>query len=162
MSMNSASTANGQTARLRLRPIIEDTVVIAAALTGFAFADAARAQVPTVNIQETCQVASRVTLGLSGGNSQNDVEICLKSENDARDQMIKGWSTFEASDRTDCIQPKAYLPSYVEWLTCFEMNKIVRQLRQQGQTAQGLSILNPDGSFTLPTLPGRGMSSRSY
>jgi hypothetical protein len=150
--------------RPRLRPIIENAAVIAAALTSFACADAARAQVPTVNIQETCRMAASVTVGLGGGaaNSQNDVDICLKSENDARAQMIKGWSTFEASDRADCVQPQGYLPSYVEWLTCFEMNKIVRQLRQQGQTTPGLSILNPDGSFTLPTLPGRDTTGRNY
>src|SRR5262249_990804 len=148
----------------RLRSYLPTGIAVAAALAGFAFADAARAQqVPTVNIQDTCQMAASVTYGLgTGATIQNDVDICLKSENDARQQMIKNWFHFEDTDRKGCIQPTVYLPSYVEWLTCFEMNKIVRQLKQQGQGAPGLSILNPDGSFTMPTLPGRGMSSRSY
>ena len=30
-------------------------------------------------------------------------------------------------DRAGCIQTKVYLPSYIEWLTCFEMNKVVRK-----------------------------------
>ena len=140
-------------------------LVFAAAMT--VFAGAAQAQIPTIDIQETCRKAADVMLNLAvGGGEQrtgpNDQQICMESENKARDQIIKNWSTFEPSDREGCIQTRVYLPSYVEWLTCFEMNKIVRQLRQQGQTTQGLSILNPDGSFTLPTLPGRDTTGRNY
>lgn len=138
---------------------------LAAAFAGFLLVstEAAHAQIPTINIQETCRIAASVMTNLAlGGTGANEVEICLDSEKKAREQLIKDWSSFQPADREGCIQTRVYLPSYIEWLTCFEMNKIVRQLRQQGQTAQGLSILNPDGSFTLPTLPGRGISSRSY
>jgi hypothetical protein len=124
------------------------TAGVIAAVIG-AFPHSALAQVPTINIQDTCHAAAGVMVNLMGGStSQNDVEICLESENKARQQLLKDWSTFQASDREGCIQANVYLPSYIEWLTCFEMNKSVREGRQQGRTMPG--ITNRDGSVTLP------------
>jgi hypothetical protein len=151
--MTSVSTADSITTRPRLRSII----AAAAAIIGFmaVFADTARAQyVPTVNIRETCRMAAIVTVSLTSG--QNDLEICLNSENGARDQIIKNWSTFSPSDRQGCIQPNVYLPSYVEWLTCFEMNKVVREAREKGQATQDVTKPDRDGFITLPTLPNWG------
>jgi hypothetical protein len=53
------------------------------------FANTAQAQVPTINVRETCRAAASVTLG--GG--QNDFENCVNSENTAREKMIRDWST---------------------------------------------------------------------
>jgi len=110
----------------------------------------ASAQVPTIDIKATCQAAASVMVNLMGGSTtQNDVEICMETENKAREQINKEWSTFRPSDREGCVQANVYLPSYVEWLTCFEMNKVVREARQQ--QGRGISgITNPDGSVTLP------------
>jgi hypothetical protein len=69
------------------------------------FPQTAYAQVPTINVQEICQAAAGVMVDLMGGStSQNDVQICLESENKARQQLLKDWSTFQASDREGCIQ----------------------------------------------------------
>jgi hypothetical protein len=130
-----------------------------------AFADTARAQIPTINIQETCRAAAGVMLNLAvggeGRTGPNDEQICLEGENKARDQIIKGWSTFDPSDREGCIQTRVYLPSYVEWLTCFEMNKVVREARtQQGRAMK--SVTNPDGSMTLPPVRSLGINMSGY
>ena len=127
------------------------------------FAETVHAQVPNINIQETCRVAAGVMVNLLGsGTSQNDVQICLETENKARQQLLKDWSTFQASDRAGCIQPNVYLPSYVEWLTCFEMNKSVREARGQGRAMS--EIVNPDSSVTLPSVGSLGImgATRSY
>jgi hypothetical protein len=129
------------------------------------FPSPADAQVPSINIQETCRAAAAVMVNLMGGStSQNDVQICIETENKARQQLLKEWSTYQASDREGCIQANVYLPSYVEWLTCFEMNKSVREARRQGRAMSG--IVNPDGSVTLPPVSGLGIMgtspSRSY
>src|SRR5947208_14806585 len=62
----------------------------------------ARAQIPTINVQETCRAAAGVMLNLAiggeGRTGPNDEQICLESENKARDQIIKDWSTFQAAD----------------------------------------------------------------
>ena len=63
-----------------------------------------------------------------------------------------------------CIQTTVYLPSYIEWLTCFEMNKIVREAREQGRAV--VALTNPDGSMTMPPLSTLGIQlgpvSRRY
>jgi hypothetical protein len=129
------------------------------------FPSAADAQVPSINIQETCRAAAGVMVNLMGGStSQNDVQICIEAENKARQQLLKDWSTYQASDREGCIQANVYLPSYIEWLTCFEMNKSVREARRQGRAMN--QIVNPDGSVTLPPVSSLGIMgtspSRSY
>jgi hypothetical protein len=152
MSVFSIATVHAGTARLRSRPMIANAAIIAGVITGLAgvLADSARAQVPTVDIKRTCQAAATAMISLGSPGSARDEEICLKSENDARERMIKDWSSFEASDRKDCIQPKGYLPSYIEWLTCFEMNKNVREMRQRGQVMPPVLPTGRDGYLTLP------------
>ena len=125
------------------------------------FAETAQAQqVPTINIQNTCQAAAGVMVNLMGGStSQNDVQICLETENKARQQLIKDWSTYQASDREGCIQTNVYLPAYTEWLTCFEMNKSVREARQQ-RGREMIGLTNPDGSVTMPSVRSLGINMR--
>jgi hypothetical protein len=56
---------------------------------------------------------------------------CMSQERTAREQLVKGWASFTAADRQRCANPKQYMPSYVEWLTCFEMEREVRKIRQE-------------------------------
>jgi hypothetical protein len=75
---------------------------VAAVLIGFlaVLTQTARAQVPTINIQETCQAAAGVMVNLMGGSTtENDIKICVETENKAHDQIVKDWSTYQASDR---------------------------------------------------------------
>jgi hypothetical protein len=146
------------TAAAVLRRQIACTAWLAAILAAFVviLPEPAQAQVPTLNIQETCRAAAGVMANLSlGGTGANEVEICLDSENKAREQLIKDWSSFQPADREGCIQTRVYLPSYIEWLTCFEMNKIVREAREQGRAVR--SLTNTDGSMTMPPLSSLGI-----
>jgi len=89
---------------------------------------AAPAAVPTVDIRKTCSAGAGTMAELMiGGTVQNDLEVCLKSEQDARDQIVKNWATYSVAERTQCVQPSVYLPSYIEWLTCLEMESTVRK-----------------------------------
>jgi hypothetical protein len=84
----------------------------------------------TIDVRKTCQAAAGV---LTGVTSQNDVEICMSSEQRAREQIIKDWGQSAPADRTRCVQAgtKVYLPSYVEWLTCLEMETAVKRMGQE-------------------------------
>src|SRR5262245_29446149 len=86
--------------------------------------------VPTIDIQNTCKAAAAVTLGPS---AQTDINICVSSEQKARDQLVKDWAQYAAADKTRCVQygPRVYLPSYIEWLTCLEMETAVKKMRQE-------------------------------
>jgi hypothetical protein len=90
--------------------------------------------IPTIDIRKTCQAAAGV---LTGTTSQNDVEICMSSERRAREQIIKDWAQYAPADRTRCVQAgaKVYLPSYVEWLTCLEMETAVKRMGQEDKPA---------------------------
>jgi hypothetical protein len=108
----------------------------------------AQSGIPTVDIQNTCKMAASAMVQLMGGSTAgNDTEICLGSEQRAREQLVKDWSTYSASDRSRCTFTRAYLPSYVEMLTCLEMERDVRKMNFE-QT-------NPTAPVVLPTVrPG--------
>jgi hypothetical protein len=126
-------------------------------------AETAHAQVPSINTHEICRKAAEVMLNLAVGNEKGgptDQEICLENENRAREQIIKDWSTFQESDREGCIQPRVYLPSYAEWLTCFEMNKIVREARQK--QGRAMSSFVSGNAVVLPPVSGLGINMGGY
>jgi hypothetical protein len=84
--------------------------------------------VPSVDIRKTCQAAAAVMTELTtGGTAQHDVDVCLNSEQSARAQIVKDWTTYSSAGKTQCVQPSVYLPSYIEWLTCLEMETSVRK-----------------------------------
>ena len=97
-------------------------------LVGSQLLIAAPAGVPSVDIRKTCQAAAGAMTELMAGSTvQQDLDVCLSSEQAAREQIIKDWATFSSAERTQCVQPSVYLPSYIEWLTCLEMEKSVRK-----------------------------------
>jgi hypothetical protein len=54
----------------------------------------------------------------------------MMSEKDAREQIVKNWSSYPAAARQRCVNTTGYMPSYVEWLTCLEMEKQVNDVRK--------------------------------
>src|SRR5256886_15172307 len=106
-----------------------------------------RKEVPTIDIQKTCQLAAGAMVSLMGGTTtEQDVNACLDSEQKARDQLVKDLATYAAADKVQCMRTGVYLPSYVEWLTCLEMGRDVRKMQREDQFGTG-----PDtGSYTLP------------
>jgi hypothetical protein len=106
-----------------------------------------RREVPTIDIQKTCQVAAGAMLSLMGGTTtEQDVNACLDSEQKARDQIVKDRATYSSAYKAQCMRADVYLPSYVEWLTCLEMERDVRKMQREDQFGTG-----PDtGPYTLP------------
>ena len=101
--------------------------------------------VPTIDIRKTCRAASSVMVELGVASAEQSVNSCMSSEQDARQQIVKNLATFLSVDRTRCMQANVYLPSYVEWLTCLEMEADVRKMRK-GQPPAETAV-------TLPTNP---------
>jgi hypothetical protein len=120
----------------------------ACAALGSHIAFAAAADVPTVNIERTCEIAATVMVQLMGNTAKDsDRAICLGAERNAHDQLAKDWSTYPSEDRTRCVQPKVYLPSYVEWVTCLEMERDVKKMN--------VKHISPLAPITLPKVnPG--------
>jgi hypothetical protein len=64
------------------------------------------------------------------------------SEQKARDQIVKDLATYSSADKALCMKTGVYLPSYVEWLTCLEMERDVRKMDREPQFGPG--------PYTLP------------
>jgi hypothetical protein len=92
----------------------------------------ARNEVPTVDIEKTCRAAAAAMVSLMGGSTTGqDMKGCLDSEQRAREQIVKDRATYSSADKGRCMRTDVYLPSYVEWLTCLEMEREVRMQRDQ-------------------------------
>jgi hypothetical protein len=82
---------------------------------------------PKVDIQNSCRESSDA---LYGSTTANVYDSCMEAEKDAGAKLAKGWSTFPAADKAHCVHVTAFLPSYVEWLTCIEGESTLRQIRK--------------------------------
>ena len=97
-------------------------------------ASAASSGVPTVDIAITCRTSEKALIAIFGGETQQTFGSCMTSENDARAQIVKNWSSFAAGARQRCVNTTGYMPSYVEWLTCLEMEQQVNEMRKKAAT----------------------------
>jgi hypothetical protein len=120
---------------------------------------------PKANIEQTCEAAEKDLGEIFGGNVRTTLDQCVRQENEAFEQIKKDWAKYPADSRQLCVQPQVYSPSYIEWLTCLEMNQQVRQIREQeAKSAQAKAVpqrrmrrpcpyadFNPDGSIASAT-----------
>jgi hypothetical protein len=76
------------------------------------------ADVPRLDVAGACRAAAGADLGM-----KYDADRCLKSENEARDQLRAQWANFPAADRSLCTQTATMggTASYVELITCLEL-----------------------------------------
>ena len=100
---------------------------------------------PTIDIQKTCREnVNALGTGL-GGEINQDLQVCLMDEQAARDQLVKDWANYPAIAKERCVQPKEYLPGYIEWQTCLDMTRDVLKMRKEnasdtsGSNASGAS-----------------------
>jgi len=90
--------------------------------------------VPSLNVEQVCEGIAQ-----QGGVTFHDPAIaqekknCIETEQAVRDQLAKQWSNFSASDKTHCVNESRMGgdSSYTELLTCLEMARDVRNLREQ-------------------------------
>jgi len=81
--------------------------------------------VPRFNLEPVCHgIARQGGLDLEPNQSvRQDFNSCMKSEMAIRDQLVEQWSTFKASDKSNCIGETnaGGMPSYTDLLTCLQM-----------------------------------------
>jgi hypothetical protein len=111
-----------------------------------------RKEVPFIDIQKTCKAAAGAMVSLMGGTTnEQDINACLDSEQKARDQIVKDRATYSSADKKQCMRTDVYLPSYVEWLTCLEMERDVRKMQRQDQFGDPYAQFGA-GPYTLPNV----------
>jgi len=81
--------------------------------------------VPNLDSARNCRAEAAGSLGF-----KEDVNSCLKTEQDMRSQLTKTWSEFAAADRSTCVGLSSMggQATYTELLTCLEMLRDARKL----------------------------------
>jgi hypothetical protein len=101
-------------------------VILMATSTALAKVDG----LPKLDIETACHASERAVAAII--TVTNDIfSSCMSDEKEARDQLDKSWATYPAVDKARCIQTKEYMPGYVEWLTCLEMDRDVKAMRKE-------------------------------
>jgi hypothetical protein len=87
--------------------------------------------VPTFDVESFCRKVAAMAQPVG------DVDVCLRKEQEARDQLAKQWTQFPAADRSYCQQLTTIGgdPIYTELLTCLELQRDARNLREREKDA---------------------------
>jgi hypothetical protein len=87
--------------------------------------------VPTLNVESGCRAAAKMGDSLSLDTS---LRQCLADENNARDQLEGQWMQFPEAVRERCVATTetGSNPSYVEVLTCLQMDRDAAQIERSG------------------------------
>jgi hypothetical protein len=100
-------------------PISISTIIVSAQLV-VAVAD----NVPRFDIARSCKLDVAATAGLA---VDQPIKNCINDEKRARRQLANQWSKFPSSSRASCTaNENVGPPSYVDLLTCLQMNQWAR------------------------------------
>jgi hypothetical protein len=88
-------------------------------MTPVQFVIAFAASMPTADLDTICQGSKLAAL--PGDDQTSAFQGCLRDEKAARDDLRQKWSHFSANAQETCAVPKGVAFSYVELLTCLEM-----------------------------------------
>jgi hypothetical protein len=91
--------------------------------------------VPKINVAPSCKAAAAGYAGLT-----QEFESCVRSEESAREILVKGWNSFSAADRDSCyrLTTTGTPGTYTELLTCLEMRRDARALPTQKEMRKEL------------------------
>jgi len=120
---------------LVMRALLTGSVLVLLAASVPAGAD----DVPQLNIDPVCRGIAKQSAG-PGEKGSPDLGFsqCVQSEQAMRQKLAGEWSTFSASEKSNCVgeETSVPLPSYTDLITCLEMARDARQLNAPNQ-AQG-------------------------
>jgi hypothetical protein len=101
-------------------------------MTPVQFVIAFAASMPTADLDTICQGSKLAAL--SGDDQTSTFQGCLRDEKAAREDLRQKWNHFSANAKETCALQKGIAFSYVELLTCLEMQ--------------------PGSAFNSPPMPG--------
>ena len=135
---------------IRSRIIIAGAIVVVAASAALSKDDG----LPKIDLRKQCQATQHSTNALTGTNNPNAFDLCIKSEQSAREKLVERWATISTLDKASCVHPTDWSPSYFEWLGCIDTRAYVQKMRAEHPTSMPASGPCPtvkwqsDGSLT--------------
>jgi hypothetical protein len=87
---------------------------------------------PKLEVSASCNAAARGAI-----SAGRDKESCLADERTAEETLTQSWSKYSATDKTQCIGnvKTGGPPSYVELLSCLEVMRDAKEIREADQLA---------------------------
>jgi hypothetical protein len=113
-----------------MRPFF--VVAAAAAVLWFAIRPAQSQAVPDLNVDPVCHgIAQQAANPTETGGPDLAFSKCVQSEQTMRQKLVKEWSTFLPTEKSNCIgEQMAGMASYTDLVSCLEMARDARQLNQ--------------------------------
>ena len=112
------------------------------------FLMALTASAPGANIPAICQSARD---GASPERKVAAYEACIQAEQAARAQLQRRWGQFSTSARSICQRSEAFSLSYVEMLTCLE----IQTNGDIGKPQKPAASQSVPPAVVAPTMPSR-------
>lgn len=106
---------------MRTAPVLAVTLAFGCAVFAAGEASARsrhEGNVPDFPVKLSCRAAQQFSSGVS---KDKDYDSCMRDEARAKGELTQRWSSFKASDKRQCVE-EGPDPSYVEMLTCLEMD----------------------------------------
>ena len=87
---------------------------------------------PKLDVSTSCNAAARGAI-----SAGRDKESCLADERTAEDTLNQNWSKYSGADKTQCVGnvKTGGPPSYVELLSCLEIMRDAKEIREADQLA---------------------------
>ena len=105
------------------------TLAFVAALT--ATASAADDRLPTIDLEKRCRAAAAASQDMLGNRTAGEdaYKSCMTAEQEAKTALTAAWKDIPRNYRVRCIDPSVHSPSYVEWISCLELDLDAKQSR---------------------------------
>jgi hypothetical protein len=108
--------------------------LVGGALLSLTLLGSASAQpIPNLNVDPVCHgIAQQAWTPSESGGPDRSFKRCVQSEMATRRKLSREWSTFTPGEKSNCVatEMSAFLPSYTDLISCVEMARDVRKLRQ--------------------------------
>ena len=105
---------------------------------------------PNLDIQKQCRKTQRATDEFTGTKNPDAFNLCVKTEQSAREKLAERfWATPSALDKTTCIHPADWSPSYFEWLGCLDTREYMRTQRKDRPEIYGRLEAVPKGELAI-------------
>jgi hypothetical protein len=126
-------------------------ITLSVAILLGAAAAASAGALPSIDIEKMCRASEAAPFA----DNAATFEACMSDEQAGREKLIEGWANVPARDKARCVLPAEYLPGYIEWLTCLEMERDFRKIRQQQLDEQPARVSPNPGLLATHTVVSR-------
>ena len=108
-------------------------VLSAAVLLSTTLLAVAKDELPKIDTEKFCRTRAASSGEMMGDKAaaSRAFQTCTDSEQKARDALAAAWNDIPPGYKAACIKPDVYSPSYIEWISCLELNIDVKVLRSK-------------------------------